>query len=70
MEKTSAKRQKIYKKLPQSEQRLIQQLMVHERKGYNDPVYFVEYHLGLTLHEGQKRWLRESDVIYNPNTTR
>jgi len=39
-------------------------------KGYKDPVFFCEYFLGMPLHEGQKRFLRESDVIYNPKSTR
>lgn len=39
-------------------------------KGYEDPVFFSEYFLGVPLHSGQKKYLRVSDVVFNPNTTR
>lgn len=52
------------------EQAQILELREHEAKGLADPVYFAEWHLGLTLHEGQKAWLRKSDPIYNQQTTR
>jgi len=48
----------------------ILELREHEQSGYADPVYFAEWHLGLTLHEGQKTWLRKSDPIWNKKTTR
>lgn len=39
-------------------------------KGYQDPVFFNKYFLGMEMHEGQADYLRRSDVVYNPETTR
>jgi len=39
-------------------------------KGYEDPVFFSEYFLGVPLHGGQKEFLIKSDPIANPESTR
>lgn len=52
------------------EQELIQEIYKHEKLGFEDPVYFAEWHLGICLHDGQKAWLRNADPVYNPKTTR
>lgn len=38
-------------------------------RGYKDPVFFCEYFLGIPLHAGQERWLRNSDPVANPAST-
>lgn len=40
------------------------------KKGYEDPVFFSEYFLGLKNHPKQNEFLRESDVVWNPEHTR
>jgi hypothetical protein len=62
--------QTAFQSLTEQERAQILELREHERKGFEDPVYFAEWHLGLTLHEGQKAWLRKSDCIWNKKTTR
>ncbi len=39
-------------------------------RGYNDPEFFSMYFLGLPLHPGQVEFLKMSDPIANPNSTR
>lgn len=55
---------KIFEDLSDSEKEWARNLQYHEKMGRMDPVYFAEKHLGLTLHQGQKDYLRFSDPIY------
>ena len=57
-------------KLPKEEQAKIKKLRVAFEMGYRDPVFFNEYFLGMPMHDGQKEYLRQSDPIWNLNSTR
>lgn len=59
-----------YRSLTEEEQRLLKEFAVHEARGYRNPIYFAEFHLGLCLHEGQKRWLLQTDPVANPSNSR
>jgi hypothetical protein len=48
----------------------MKELSIALKKGYEDPVFFNKYFLGLLMHDGQKEYLRKSDVVWNPETTR
>ena len=53
------------------DQRLQMKEVAHAlKRGYEDPVFFSQYFLGLSNHPGQERFLYESDVVWNPEHTR
>jgi len=58
------KHNKLYQRISDEEKNYIKNLYYHEQRGREDPVYFAEQHLGLTLHKGQKEYLRFSDPLW------
>ena len=56
--------------LAPEEQRKIKKMRVALERGYRDPVFFVEYFLGIPLHDGQKEYLVKSDPIATPESLR
>ena len=54
----------LFSELSDDEKSFVREFAVHEKMGREDPVYFAEYHLGLTLHDGQKEFLRFSDPTW------
>jgi len=54
----------MFEGLSEEEKEWVRNLQYHEKMGRIDPVYFAEVHLGLTLHQGQKNYLRFSDPLY------
>ena len=56
------------KKLSVEEQQKIRKMKVALEMGYNDPVFFNDYFLGIPTHPGQQDYLRNSDPIWNPES--
>lgn len=59
-----------FRELDEDQQKFLLEMQEALQKGYEDPVFFSEYFLGIPLHEGQKEYLIMSDVIANPLTKR
>ena len=60
----SLQNKKTFKRLNEEEKEFTRNINYHETLGRADPVYFAERHLGLTLHQGQKNYLRFSDPLW------
>lgn len=54
----------LFSELSEEDKIFAREMQSHEKMGREDPVYFAEYHLGLTLHDGQKEYLRYSDPFW------
>ncbi len=61
---------KQFDQLSKEHKAVVKEMADNLERGYQDPVFFINYFLGIPLHKGQEKYARESDVVWNKNSSR